>query len=134
VNSDGTWRSALVDTGASFVTIDTKLVAEAGLRADATIEMIRVNTANGALDVAKIVLPNLWVGPVLVLRVEVVVCDACGMLIGQCLLSRFDLSTRRKDGIEFLDSAEDSRRQGLSPRSAKSRRGGRNWLRVRRVF
>lgn len=99
-------QAFMVDTGATHTVMSENLLAGAKaahrlLRAD-----IVLRAADGSPIKARLVsLGRLSVGPFELHDVSVVVCKTCELLLGQSTLARFDLASRRRQGVEFLSLA-----------------------------
>jgi tetratricopeptide (TPR) repeat protein len=91
---------ALVDTGATYVVLPERL-AQREIKAGGR-DLVRVQTAAGVLELPKVTLSDLFVGSVHLRKVEAVVCDDCGILLGRSALLRFDTRTIREHDTEFL--------------------------------
>lgn len=93
----------VVDTGASYTTLSELLLTQS----KATYEVIRpavtVRTADGRAVYGRMInIDRLRVGTFLLKDVSAFTCFSCESLLGQDSLSRFDLSSSKVQGVEFL--------------------------------
>jgi len=97
----------LFDTGATYTTLDTRTLTEAGYAIPASAPTIKSHTANGEIVSPLVRVERLWVGGLEVPGVTVAVCDACAEglgykgVLGLNVSSRFlvTLDTARKEMI-----------------------------------
>lgn len=96
-------RAFMVDTGATHTALSEALLAESKLPHKLLRAGVTLRTADGRSVQARLVsVARLAVGPFELSDVQVVVCPRCEMLLGQSTLARFDLTSRRQQGVEFL--------------------------------
>ena len=94
----------LIDTGATNTTVSTEILKKLGIVEPQQKTLVSVNLADGrTIQVYKIFVPELKVGPFLLQNVPVTYCNTCEALVGQSVLERFDLATRKEGGVEFLE-------------------------------
>ena len=94
----------LIDTGASFVAMSFEDAEDAGLRPRSLTYDVPVNTANGLVKGARIVLDRVEVGNVVVRDVEGLVLPRGaynGTLLGMSFLGKLD-SFKFEDGKLYL--------------------------------
>lgn len=100
---EGGFTGFLVDTGASTLVLPRALLAQS--RADHRVERrgVTAQLADGrkatgdAVRIAKVA-----VGPYVLSNVQGFVCEGCAALLGQDVLSGFDLRSSRVVGVEFM--------------------------------
>ncbi len=100
---DGGFAGFVVDTGASGLVLPRALLAES--RAEHQVEKRGVTARladgrNATGDVVRIA--RVAVGPYALEAVGGFVCDRCVALLGQEVLSQFDLKSSRVIGVEFM--------------------------------
>jgi len=94
----------LVDTGASLFTISDDYLA----RSKVSYKEIgsggrSMQTADGRKVEGRMVsVQSLRVGPYEVRDAQAFVCKDCTLLLGQSILSKFDIKSTKKQGVEFL--------------------------------
>jgi aspartyl protease family protein len=97
--------TVLVDTGASFVALSYEDAEQAGLAPRTLTYDVPINTANGRVEAAHIVLDRVEIGNVLVRDVEGVVMPRgsyAGSLLGMSFLNKLS-RFKVEDGTLFLD-------------------------------
>jgi clan AA aspartic protease (TIGR02281 family) len=67
----------LFDTGASVTTLNRESLARIGVRVPADAPEITLRTANGERTARLVLIPNVWVGGLLVEGVTVGICEEC---------------------------------------------------------
>lgn len=93
----------LYDTGATSLTLNTKIVEESGLEKLFKGKTKIAVTANGEKVFLKsIMIPSLWVGSFELRNIEANYCDDCALLMGQNLNSQFESTIQKINGTEFL--------------------------------
>lgn len=93
----------LVDTGASVTTISPELLEAAHADYREVASRVELRTADGRKVAARsILLSSVRIGPFEVKDMPAVVCENCQLLLGQSTLSRFDIQSVRRQGMEFL--------------------------------
>jgi len=93
----------LIDTGASTLTLDEKLLNEMDIKYKIVKSDLKFKVADGRLITGKkIELSTFQVGPYNLNNVTAITCSECSSLVGQNILNQFDLTTKRKEGVEFL--------------------------------
>ena len=103
MGKNGENRPFMVDTGASHTTMSRQVLETLGFSVPKEIKRVILQTAdNRRIDGQQFVLAKLQVGPYSLINVHVVVCETCASLLGQTTLERFDLTTSKVDGVEFL--------------------------------
>lgn len=103
VGGNGESLSFLIDTGASHTTLSHEALAMLGLRIPPSSRSIRMSTADGYIVTGRqFTVPTFQVGPYALESLPIVVCDNCAALLGQSTLERFDLKTRKANGLEVL--------------------------------
>ena len=92
----------VLDTGASFVTIPPEDAIDLGYDL-ASAPKVTVSTANGPIQVSKITLPRVELGPHAADDVAAICLDIAGggvsSLVGLSLISRFNITIDNKAGI-----------------------------------
>ena len=92
----------LVDTGSSLLTISEDYLA----RSKVSYKMIGNNemrTADGKKVAGRMIsVQSLKVGPHEVRDAQAFACKDCMLLLGQSILSKFDIKSTKKQGVEFL--------------------------------
>ena len=94
----------LIDTGASFVALSFEDAEDAGLRPRSLTYDVPINTANGLVQGAKVMLDRVEVGNVVVRDVEGIVLPRGaynGTLLGMSFLGKLD-SFKVEDGKLYL--------------------------------
>jgi aspartyl protease family protein len=102
---DHTALRVLVDTGASFVALSYEDAEEAGLSPRSLTFDLPVNTANGQVEAARVVLRRVMIGNVLVRDVEGIVLPKGayeGTLLGMSFLNRLS-RFRVEEGTLYID-------------------------------
>ena len=102
---DHTALKVLVDTGASFVALYYENAEEAGLAPRTLTFDLPINTANGQVEAARVVLKRVMIGNVLVRDVEGIVLPKGafdGTLLGMSFLNKLS-RFRIEDGTLYLD-------------------------------
>ncbi len=100
---DGGFAGFVVDTGASGLVLPRALLAET--RAEHRVERrgVAVRLADGRTATGDVVrIARIAVGPYALADIGGFVCDGCVALLGQEVLSRFDLKSSRVIGVEFM--------------------------------
>lgn len=93
----------LVDTGASFLTISDDYLARSKARYKVIGSADSMQTADGRKVAGRMVsVQSLRVGPYEVQDAQAFVCKDCTLLLGQSILSKFDIKSAKKQGVEFL--------------------------------
>jgi aspartyl protease family protein len=97
--------TVLVDTGASFVALSYEDAEQAGLAPRTLTYDVPINTANGRVDAARVVLDRVEIGNVLVRDVEGIVLPRGtyeGTLLGMSFLNKLS-RFKVENGTLFLD-------------------------------
>ena len=103
IGKNGEPLSFMIDTGASHTTISRQTLETLGLSVPKEAKRVVMHTAdNRQIDGQQFHLAKLQVGPYSLKNVQVIVCETCASLLGQTTLERFDLTTSKIDGVEFL--------------------------------
>ncbi len=111
--AEGHFAPFVVDTGASTTVLPRAMLAESRAVHSVIRPSVRSRLADGrTIEGQVITLARLSVGPHELKDVQVFVCDKCAALLGQEVLSRFDLQSSRHAGVEFMT---------LSPRPTPGR-------------
>jgi predicted aspartyl protease len=93
----------LVDTGATVVVMDEALLAESKVAYKVREKKVTFSTAdNRRLSGQLLTVSALRLGPYDLKDVPVYACKGCAPLLGQSVLSRFDLKSSKLQGVEFL--------------------------------
>jgi tetratricopeptide (TPR) repeat protein len=93
----------LVDTGATYTTVDDDLLRRSKLDYKPVRLHIEMQTADGRRVQARLVsVAAMRLGAFPLQNVTLAVCEHCALLLGQADLSRFDMSSSRVQGVEFL--------------------------------
>ncbi|MCW7540457.1 retroviral-like aspartic protease family protein [Aquabacterium sp. A7-Y] len=93
----------MVDTGATTTTFSTADLEAADVVWRVSRPRVEMRTADGRKVTADaVVLESVRLGPFELKNVAAVVCEDCASLLGQSTLSRFDMASSRKQGVEFL--------------------------------
>jgi clan AA aspartic protease (TIGR02281 family) len=117
IGKSGETEPFLIDTGASHTTMSSEVLKKLGIPIPTVTKWVTMETADGSQVTARqSTIPWLQIGPYILKDVIVVQCENCHSLLGQSALARFDLATKRTDGLEILSmkSRRDSR--DLSPK------------------
>ena len=102
----------LLDTGAYMTTVSEQYLSLSNAQYVVSKATVPVTMADGRQQVAReLIVAVLRVGPVELRDVPVVACKSCVLLLGQSTLSKFDLSSSKVNGLEFMT---------LTPRFASS--------------
>ena len=67
----------LFDTGATYTTLTTEMLAELGIRIDADSPTLVLHTANGEREARIVLVDEVWLGNLRVPNVAIAACDAC---------------------------------------------------------
>ncbi len=111
--AEGRFAPFVVDTGASTTVLPRAMLAESRAAHSVSRFNARSRLADGRTVEGQVVmLARLSVGPHELKDVPAFVCDTCSALLGQEVLSRFDLQSSRHAGVEFMT---------LSPRPTPGR-------------
>lgn len=111
--AEGRFAPFVVDTGASTTVLPRAMLAETRAAHTVTRAAARARVADGrTVEGQSVTLARLAVGPHELKDVPAFVCDGCAALLGQDVLSRFDMQSSRQAGVEFLT---------LTPRAAPGR-------------
>jgi aspartyl protease family protein len=97
--------TVLVDTGASFVALSYEDAEQAGLAPRTLTYDVPINTANGRVEAARVVLDRVEIGNVLVRDVEGIVLPRgayAGTLLGMSFLNKLS-RFKVENGTLFLD-------------------------------
>jgi clan AA aspartic protease (TIGR02281 family) len=101
----------MVDTGASKTTLNDAMLTSSKASYKVIKPHVTMVLANGSHVSARVVvLDTLKVGPFELRKVTTVVCPTCLPLLGQGSLSQFNMSSTKKEGVEFMT---------LEPRAAR---------------
>ena len=93
----------VVDTGATFTTVSEQFLKDSKVHYQLAVESLPMRIADGrSVQARGVTVDSLKVGPFVIHDVQVVVCEGCQLLLGQAALSRFDLSSSKVQGVEFL--------------------------------
>lgn len=99
-------QAFMVDTGATHTAMSEELLAGSKAAHRLVRADVVLRAADGSPIKARLVsVARLAVGPFELRDVSVVVCRTCELLLGQSTLARFDIASRRQQGIEFLTLA-----------------------------
>lgn len=93
----------MVDTGATLTTMNDTLLKESKAKYEVVQSSVTTTTADGRRVSSRLInLDSMEVAGYRLKDVPVAVCTTCQLLLGQQALSRFDLSSTRVQGVEFL--------------------------------
>lgn len=94
----------LVDTGASLLTMSDDYLARSKVKYKVIDRGGRsMQTADGRKVAGRMVsVQSLRVGPYEVRDTQAFTCKDCTLLLGQSILSKFDIKSTKKQGVEFL--------------------------------
>ena len=93
----------VVDTGATLTTVNDDFLRDSKAKYEVLRASVRLRTANGQRVRARLLNINaMQVGAFNLKDVAAVECPDCQLLLGQDTLSRFDLASRKVQGVEFL--------------------------------
>jgi clan AA aspartic protease (TIGR02281 family) len=99
-------QAFMVDTGATRLSIGLQMLADSKASYRVTEPQVEMVTADGRRILAQgIVIESLQVGPFELRDVPAVACRDCKPLLGESVLSRFDLQSTRVQGVEFMSLA-----------------------------
>lgn len=101
---NGRKQDGLVDTGASVIAINISTARRLGISTGSLSFNAQVNTANGAIKAARVVLDRVEIGTIAVRDVEAMVLpdkSLSGMLVGMSFLNRLS-SYRVENGALHL--------------------------------
>ena len=101
-STENPYGFALVDTGATYLTMGATVVRDTRLKTQTGAERIAVRTPTGIIEALRITVSELYIGPIHLRNVEAAVCEECPFLAGQSVLSRFTMQTLREDDTNFL--------------------------------
>ena len=100
---DGQSEPFLIDTGASHTTMSWEVLQRLGIQIPDQAALVHMETADSRrITGRQFTIPNLQIGPYILKDVPVVQCSNCNSLLGQSTLERFDLATRKANGLEIL--------------------------------
>ena len=93
----------IVDTGATFMVVSKSIKKEElGAYVD-TGQILQLHTASNDIVKSKLIIINqIKVGPVILRNVKAVLCPDCPNLLGQSVLSEFNMQTEKISGTNFL--------------------------------
>lgn len=101
---DAPIQAFIVDTGATKTSIPEALLIKANIKFKVVKEGIPAKIADNSIVWEKLVkIDRMKIGPFELKNVSVIACRSCPMLLGQTELSRFNISSNKKQGIEFLN-------------------------------
>lgn len=93
----------MVDTGATLVSMSTRMLQDSGVQYRVLQEQAEVRVADGRKIQAKVVLlDGLQIGPQVLRNVRAVACQDCASLLGMSALNQFDLQSVKTDNVEML--------------------------------
>lgn len=93
----------LVDTGATVVVMDEALLTDSKVAYKVREKKVVFSTADNRKLTGQLLLVSaLRLGPYELKDVPVYACKGCAPLLGQSVLSRFDLKSSKVQGVEFL--------------------------------
>jgi predicted aspartyl protease len=96
-------QAALVDTGASRVTMSDDYLAQSKVSYKPAGGSISLRTADGRKVMGRpVTLQSMRVGPYELKDVTAYTCKDCTLLLGQSTLSKFDMKSSKVQGVEFL--------------------------------
>lgn len=96
-------KSFMIDTGASLLVLNRALLKKNDVKYKTLKKRARAKTADGKRIKVKLVrIPYFKLGPFELKNVKAIVCKTCEPLIGQNILGKFNMSTTRSKGVEFL--------------------------------
>ncbi|HSC46923.1 MAG TPA: retroviral-like aspartic protease family protein, partial [Gammaproteobacteria bacterium] len=93
----------VVDTGATVTTLDDKLLQESKAKYEVVQPAAEATTADGRRIRARLInVDSMKVGGFELKDIPAMACSTCQLLLGQQALSRFDLTSNKVQGVEFL--------------------------------
>ena len=96
-------QAFVVDTGASVTTVSPEMLEESKVAFRIVRPVVTVTTADGrTLRAQGITIASMSLGPTVLHDIPAVACAHCIALLGQSVLSHFDLRSARIQGVEFL--------------------------------
>jgi predicted aspartyl protease len=97
------FQAFMIDTGATKTTLSEDVLVNSKVNYKVTQPSVMFQLADGRKINGRIVtLENLKIGPYDQSRVSAFVCKTCQSLLGQGSLSKFNLSSTKTQGVEFL--------------------------------
>ena len=95
-------KTFIIDTGASSLVTNKKWLRQNNVRYK-VLKKMRAKIANGkVIKVTQIKIPYFQFGPFELKNIKAVICKGCEPLIGQNILNRFDMTTKRINGVDFM--------------------------------
>lgn len=92
----------VVDTGATSTTVSDKFLKESKAKYE-FVQRVNMTTADGRHVSASLInVDSMMVGRFKLKNVPVTACETCQLLLGEQALSRFDLTSSKVQGVEFL--------------------------------
>jgi predicted aspartyl protease len=93
----------VVDTGATFTTVSEQFLQDSKAHYTLAVKSLTMRIADGrSVQGRGVTVDSMKVGTFELHDVQVMVCTGCQLLLGQAALSRFDLSSSKVQGVEFL--------------------------------
>lgn len=93
----------VVDTGATVTTLSDALLQEAKAKYEVVQPSMTATTADGRHIRARLInVDSIKVAGFELKDIPAMACSTCQLLLGQQALSRFDLSSSKAQGVEFL--------------------------------
>lgn len=103
LNEGGNIKIFLVDTGASYLTFNESFLQDEMVDFTTVKKTINMKIADGGIIEGKLVKLNYFeLAGHKFEDVLAVVCDTCLSLLGQNVLDKFDMQTKKQSGIDFL--------------------------------
>lgn len=95
-------KAFIIDTGASLLVTNKKWLTSNNIQYK-VIKNSKAKIANGKIIKVKLIkIPYFQFGPFELHNVKAAICKDCEPLIGQNILNRFDMTTKRINGVDFL--------------------------------
>jgi clan AA aspartic protease (TIGR02281 family) len=103
IGKNGESEPFLIDTGASHTTMSWEVLGKLGIQIPDVARQVGMETADSRQVMGRqFTIPRLQIGPYVLKNVPVVQCANCNSLLGQSTLERFDLATKKANGLEIL--------------------------------
>lgn len=93
----------VVDTGATITSVSDKLLEQSKTHYEALRSSVLVKTADGRMVRARLInIDSMKLGGFVLKDVSALSCANCQLLLGQATLSKFDFTSSKVQGVEFL--------------------------------
>lgn len=111
----------MLDTGATYTTLSTELLAKIGIRPKKSDPVIKLHTANGEREATLVLVDHIWLGDLEIEGIAIAVCDDCASadsagLLGLNVVGGFNVSidADRKE-VVFSRRASFDRKLDIKP-------------------